>query len=198
MLWNVVPSLMRGLLVLLFFVSTVSYGASGRAVPSFELGMIFHSGADNQSLGRGIGFFTVFRAEPKRGFFRPHIGVELDYNTGQASFAGTTSNFTTLGGGFLAGFNLHPFKEGRFLPFIGAEGVASWQYLVLSNPGSLLSRSSSLFFGFEAVAGADLRFWSIDGRAIRVKTGFLWTIGDINGMSGFQIQGVRFSLGILF
>ena len=104
-----------------------------------------------------------------------------------------------FGGSFLPGFNLFIFNEGKVLPFVGANGVIGWNVLKLSTDVTgVESNTKSLAYGFEVSAGVDVRFGSIRGNAIRLRTGFWSVTSSLGGISGFEHHAFKFSVGIVY
>lgn len=164
-----------------------------------ETGATFHSGEENRSLTGATSFHLGFGAEKRKGLIRPTGSVQFEYGSGLAAVGSDQPSFTLFGTAFAGGLHIFPFKEGRFLPFFGALGVLSWQYLKLpAPPTGVESNTDNLSLGYEFSAGVDLRFGSEDGTAIRLRGG-LWNVGStLAGQSGFQLNGWRMSLGFIF
>ena len=103
------------------------------------------------------------------------------------------------GGSFLPGFNLFAFDEGRVLPFVGVSGVVGWNVLKLGETVSgVESNTKSLSYGFEVSAGVDLRFGSIRGNALRLRTGFWNVTSSLGGVSGFEHHAFKISIGVVY
>jgi hypothetical protein len=195
------PSIVRvsALLALLAPGLAFSAGGGGEYAPIIGAGLHFYAGDTGKSLTGQSGYFLDLQAEKRKGVIRPSILAELSISSGTASIGTAEPSYSMYGSAFLAGANVFIFTQGRFQPFIGGFGVASWSMLKLSSaPAGVEENTTSLGFGYEIVTGADLRFGSADGRAVRIQGGFWSSTSGLGGVSGFQHSGFRLQLGIVY
>jgi hypothetical protein len=172
----------------------------GPYAPVLEAGVNLHSGDTEKSITGTMGYFLGFKAEERKGFFRPLVGFQLESASGTAHLGTDEPDFSLLGASFLAGAHLFPFREGRFQPFVGGAGVLGWHYLKMESPPTDVDpQTDSLSFGWEASAGVDLRLGqSREGTGIRLR-GSLWNVtSTLGGQSGFELSGWRISLGLVY
>lgn len=173
--------------------------AGGEYAPILQTGINFHTGDTGKSLTGATGYVVTFRAEKRKGIFRPSMAADLNYASGNASIGSDTPTCTLMGLGFLGGVHIFPFTTGRFQPFFGGSGVFSWAFMKLpSPPTGVEPNTQGLAFGYEISAGVDLRLGNVEGNAVRIHGG-LWNVtSSLGGVSGFQLTGFRFLLGIAY
>ncbi|HAR41454.1 MAG TPA: hypothetical protein DCS07_02290 [Bdellovibrionales bacterium] len=164
-----------------------------------EAGVNFHAGNTGKSITGSNEYFMTFRAESRKGIWRPSIAADLGYAMGQASIGTETPTFTMMGAGFLGGVHLFPFSTGQFQPFFGGSGVLAWNFLKLTAPPTGVEpQTQGLSLGYEISAGVDLRFGRAEGSALRIHGG-LWNVSSsVAGVSGFLLTGFRLSLGVTY
>ncbi len=172
---------------------------AGEVAPVAAIGVNFHTGVTGKSLTGALGQYVAFRAEARKGYFRPNAACEVQSSVGKASIGSDTPAATIYGSGFLAGFHVFLFPTGRFQPFFGGNGVFSWHFMKLASPPTGVEPyTQGLSYGYEASAGVDIRMGSQDGTALRIRSGF-WSVGSqLAGVSGFQLNGFRFELGLVW
>jgi hypothetical protein len=175
-------------------------GGGGDYAPIFQLGTNFHSGKTGQSLTGLIGYDLDLRSEKRMGFFRTSFAMNLEFASGAASIGTATPSGTMFGGAFLGGFNLFPFNNGRFQPYLGASPVLSWNILKLTGPPTGVEpNTQSLGYGYQLNVGVDFRFGNVDGNAMRLESSF-WSVSAMNlgGQAGFELTGWRFGVGLVY
>ncbi|OFZ22230.1 MAG: hypothetical protein A2X94_01875 [Bdellovibrionales bacterium GWB1_55_8] len=174
-------------------------GGGGLYAPIVELGANMHTGDSGKSISGAMTYVVTFRAEKRKGMFRPSIAADLGYTSGTASIGAELPGFTMMGAGFLGGIHVFPFTTGRFQPFFGGSGVLAWNFLKLPTPpAGTEPNTQGLSLGYQASAGVDLRFGNLEGQAIRIH-GSLWSVSSsLAGVSGFQLAGFRLTLGVSY
>jgi len=189
------------LIGLLGFVIPAATFAAGGGIyaPIMEAGINFHSGETGKSITGSYEYFMTFRAESRKGIWRPTVAADLVYSRGNASIGAELPSFTMMGAGFLGGVHLFPFPTGQLQPFFGGSGVLAWNFLKLATPPTGIEpQTQGLSLGYEISAGVDLRFGRAEGRALRIHGG-LWNVSSsVAGVSGFQLTGFRISLGVTY
>ncbi len=188
------------LMCLAVFFEEKSYGkAAGDFAPTMDIGVMFYTGTTGKSMTGALGQIFTFRAESRKGFFRPQAALEVTTTVGKASIGSDTPSASLYGSAFLLGTHFFVFSNAKFTPFVGGSGIAAWNYLKMSSPPTGVEpQTQSLTFGYEVTSGVDIRMGSLDGTALRIKSGFYTTSGKLAGVSGFMLYGFRFSLGLVW
>jgi len=173
--------------------------AETRTVPSVELGWQFFSGEEGKSLRGASSYSAYFRSEEDRGRLRGNVAAQFDYSTGTASVSDSELAYTMYGGSFVPGYSLYFFKDGYFQPFMSAGGVLGWNFLNLTTPPTGTEPYTQGFsYGYELASGVDIRFRRSGGRALRLKAAYNTVYGQIAGLTGFQLSGFKFIVGLVF
>lgn len=171
----------------------------GQYAPVAEMGVNFHAGETGKSLTGAFGYFLTFRAEDRKGFFRPTIAAELQSAVGKASVGTSKPNFTMYGFSFMPGCHLFGFPVARFLPFVGANAILGWNFLSLKGqPASVEPYTQGISYGYEVSAGVDIRPGSSEGYALRIRSGYWWAQAGLAEISGFQLHGFRITMGMVW
>ncbi|MBI4924452.1 MAG: hypothetical protein HY843_00895 [Bdellovibrio sp.] len=173
--------------------------AAGEYAPAMDMGVAFFTGTSGKSMTGALAEYFNFRAEDRKGFFRPQAAMEILTAVGKASIGTDTPSASLYNASFIVGVHLFPFTAVRFAPFVGGSGVVGWGYLKMGSPPSgVEANTQSIVYGYELTAGVDLRTGSLDGAAIRIKSGLYVTSGKLGGVSSFMLQGFRISLGMIW
>jgi hypothetical protein len=173
--------------------------AETRTVPVFELGAQLFAGDEGKSLRGAKAYATSFRSEVDRGRIRGIVGAQFDYSTGSASVGTDTLSYSMYGGSFIPGYSLYFFRNGYFQPFFSGAGILGWNFLSLSSPPTGTEPYTQGFsYGYELSSGVDIRFKRSGGRALRLKCSYSNVSGQIAGLSGFQLAGIKFIVGVVF
>ncbi len=177
-----------------------AWGASGgEYAPIIEVGANFHTGDTGKSITGASEYVVSFRAEKRKGRFRPTVAADLGYARGNASIGTHSPAFTMLGAGFLGGVHVFPFTSGRFQPFFGGSGILGWNFLKLpAPPTGVEPNTQAISLGYEISAGVDLRFGNIEGNAIRIHGGMWSASSSLAAVSGFQLTGFRLTFGLSY
>ncbi len=159
----------------------------------------FFTGLDTGSLAGSLGYSLTIGVQARRGMLRPDFAADFQYSTGTAKLGADQPGYTLYGAAFLGGLKVVPINEGRVQPYLGAAGIVSWHLLKLSPPPTTeVENTDGLAFGYEISAGVDLRLWSRDGKALRIQSA-IWSLsGELGGVSGFDMNGFRFSIGVVY
>ena len=174
-------------------------GGGGEYAPILETGVNFHSGDTGKSISGSNEYVVTFRAEKRKGMWRPTIAADLGYASGTASVGAESPSFTMMGAGFLGGVHLFPFTTGRFQPFVGGSGILAWNFMKLATPPTGVEpNTQGLSLGYEISAGVDLRLGNVEGNALRIHGGLWSATSSLAGVSGFQLTGFRLSLGVAY
>ncbi len=187
------------LIVVSLLPSVAQAGSANEYSPIIEMGTILHSGTTGKSLTGTTGYYMAFRSEQRKGHFRPEMAAELQMTSGTITLDDIKVSTSVFGAAFLGGFHFFFFKEGSFQPFVGVNGVLGWHSLrMTSPPAGVEPYTQGLSYGYEATAGVDMRFGSAEGTAFRVHSG-LWSVASsLAGVSGFQLGGIRISIGLVY
>jgi hypothetical protein len=173
--------------------------AGGEFAPSFDLGVVLHSGTSGKSLTGVLGYVGSFRAESRKGFFRPYCAFELGSDVGKASVGENEPQATAFHGGFVGGVQLFPFSASKLTPFLGGGGILAWSMMKMgSPPEGVEPNTQSVTFGFEMAAGVDIRGSAGGGNALRLRSSYYFASGSLAGVSGFQLSGFRFTIGMVW
>lgn len=170
-------------------------GGGGGVVSVVEVGANLHTGEKGKSLASTTGYVLCFAAEKKQGMFRPAVTTELVSASGTTTVGSTSSSYNLFGAGFLLGEHIFFFQDGRVLPFFGFNGILMWHQIKLGSPPSGVEPSTQGFsYGYEALAGIDFRSRMGD-TALRVETALSTVLSKLAGISNFQLNAFRVSLG---
>ncbi len=181
-----------------YFLHSVSF-ADTRTVPVMELGGQFYAGDEGKSLRGAKAYSASFRSEVDRGRLRGIVAAQFDYSAGDASVGTDTLAYKMYGGSFVPGYSMYFFKEGYFQPFFTAAGIVGWNFLSLTSPATGTEPYTQGFsYGYEISSGVDIRFQRSRSRAYRLKCAYTSLSGSVAGLSGFQLSGIKFVIGIVF
>jgi hypothetical protein len=173
--------------------------ADSRTVPALELGGQFYSGVEGKSLRGATAYSVYFRSEEDRGRVRGVVAARFEYSTGTASVNSSDLAYTMYGGSFDPGYSLYFFRAGYIQPFLTGSGVIGWNFLNLTSPPTGTEPYTQGFsYGYELSTGVDIRFRRSGGKALRIKCAYNTLYGQIAGLTGFQLSGVKFILGLVF
>lgn len=173
--------------------------AETRTVPVMEVGGQFYAGEEGKSLRGAKAYAASFRSEVDRGRLRGIVGAQFDYSSGDASVGTDTLPYTMYGGSFVPGYSVYFFRDGYFQPFFTAAGIVGWNFLSLTSPSAGTEPYTQGFsYGYEISSGVDIRFQRSRSRAYRLKCAYTSVSGNVAGLSGFQLSGIKFVLGIVF
>lgn len=188
-------------LALIFAAGTAQAAGAGGGLyaPILVAGPHFFAGDAGTSLTGATGYSLIFAAENRKGFFRPNIAAEFQYASGLASIGSASPSCSLFGTAFAPGVHLVPLDVGRFQPFLGGAGLIAWHYMKLPTPPTgTPANSEGLGFGYEITAGVDIRLGSIEGNALRLQGGFWSLSSSLADVSGFQLSGFRFGIGVVY
>jgi hypothetical protein len=156
---------------------------------SMEVGGNIYGGQTGRSLAGGYGGFLYFQAQKGKGRIAPYVGAQIEYGFGSSAGVGS---FTLYHGNMRLGIDFQPFKTQYVQPFVGFAGIGGWSALAAGS-----SVTTGLCYGFGASAGAEIRK-KIDGRALRISTGYRFLQGKLNDTGAFGLNAVSFTFGIVF
>jgi hypothetical protein len=169
--------------------------------PIAEAGVNFYTGPKAGSAAGALGYFLNFRAEPRKGFTRWHVAAQFDYASGKAWINNSQVSFTGYGAAFLPGVHFFAYSDGRFQPFFGGEAIVAWNYIKTPPPGTGANapQTQGYGFGYELTVGVDMRLGSLEGNALRLRSGY-WNVTNSNlaGASTFTFSGFRFCIGVVY
>lgn len=192
---------MRKFLTLTLIVIGISAQSTraGEYSPVLEGGLEFYTGDPNKSNSGALGYLVSLSAEKRRGFIRYNAIAEFQYSKGTAMLGGATPDYTLYGTSFGLGAHLVFMSESKFQPFVGGEGIFAWHFLKMpSPPAGIDINTAGMSYGYELTAGCDLRLWSTDGRALRIRGGYWAVKGNIANQTGFDLTGFRFTIGVVY
>lgn len=171
----------------------------GEYAPMLSAGVNFYSGDTGKSLTGALGYLLSLKAEKRKNFLRPFAAAEFEYSSGTASVGAASPSFTLMGGGFRGGVDMFVFTTGRFQVFLGGAGVLSWHMLKMpSPPAGTEPNTQGISYGYEAGAGVEMRLGSAEGNAIRIETTYSSISSNLAEISGFQLTGFKFLIGIVY
>ncbi|MEK6579936.1 MAG: hypothetical protein AABZ55_11970 [Bdellovibrionota bacterium] len=186
-------------LTLVCFGLAAELASAGDYSPILEGGLEFYTGDPAKSNSGAQGYVVSLSAEKKREFIRYNVAAEFQYSSGTAMLAGATPSYTLYGTAFALGAHFVFMSDNKFQPFVGGEGVFGWHFLKMPAPPSGIDiNTSGLSYGYEVTAGCDLRLWSTDGRALRLRGGYWAVKSQIANQSGFDLTGFRFTIGVVY
>lgn len=186
--------------VVFLFFSINSQSQTARTDPVLEIGTVKFSGTEGKSLRGATGYSVAFRSEADRGRFRSQVAAQFDYSTGQASVSTSDLAYTLYGGNFVPAYSFYFFREGFFQPFFTAGGIVGWDFIQLTDPPTGTEPYTQGFsYGYELSTGVDIRLRrNNDSKALRLKTSFWFVQGQVAGLTGFQLSGFKFAVGLVF
>jgi hypothetical protein len=191
--------LLRLLLLILVSLPSAWAAPASEYLSLFGAGGHFYTGDPDKSFTGASGYFLTFQAEKRKGVIRPTFLADFHTAGGTAYVGADRPEFRLWGAGFQAGVNLFFPIESHVQPFVGAQGVVLWDILkLLPAPAGVLENTDSICYGYAVSAGTDLWVGRGEGFSIRVQ-GSLWTVtGKLAGITGFQMNGFRITLGVGF
>jgi hypothetical protein len=194
--------LLRGPAVLLLLIAPLPARAAD-ILPIVELGPKFHTGASGQSLTGNTGYFIGCTAETRGGFVRPNATAEIDYSSGNIPLSGAATPYSLAGISFQAGLRFFLFPAGTLQPFLGGGGILGGQFMKIpAPPAGTQDTTQGVSVGYELDAGVDLRRDGGSGSSgafgMRLKGSYFAASSKLAGISGFELNGYRFTLGFMF
>jgi hypothetical protein len=187
---------------MLLLVLAASPARAVEILPIVELGPKFHTGTTGQSLTGNTGYFVGCTAETRGGFVRPNATAEMDYSAGNIPLAGASTPYSLVGISFQAGLRFFLFPAGTLQPFLGGGGILGGQFMkVPAPPAGVQDTTQGVSVGYELDAGVDLRKGggsSSGGWGMRLKGSYFAASSKLAGISGFELNGYRLTLGIMF
>lgn len=177
--------------------------ADVKPMPAIELGYSFFSATlKTNSVTGAAAYGVALKSEDVSGYIRPSVGANYLFSSGNATVNGSTVNtgYTMYMAFFNLGFSYFPFSEGYFQPYIGASGVAGWNYFQFTNttpPGGLDKNTQGMAFGYELSAGTDIRTRQSDSTAFRIGASLVQVSGTVAGKTAFPLTSYRICLGLV-